>query len=229
MCGKFQGKISDCSLSWEKETLERWHIHKWHLLTNCLMYLILFIHSGLEGRGWKHLWLWRHCFGSRQNHQGKGPWQREIWSPARNADHAKNWTSSKCCHFAGSLHRQRYYHFSFTFKDPYWKVLTLSQWIMLITNQLLLGVSQRLLIARIVLRKESNGPLITILYKRPSALFLWKFANSVSDEEKFKLPTDSDDRKKDNGSSVKPSGDGTNYENEEFDDDEQDVYDQQQP
>lgn len=48
-------------------------------------------------------------------------------------------------------------------------------------------------------------------------------------KEKFKLPTDSDDRKKDNGSSVKPSGDGTNYENEEFDDDEQDVYDQQQP
>ena len=88
--------------------------------------LILFIHSGLEGRGWKHLWLWRHCFGSRQNHQGKGPWQREIWSPSRNANHAKNWTSSKCCHFAGSLHRQRYYHFSFTFKDPYWKVLTLS-------------------------------------------------------------------------------------------------------
>lgn len=42
------------------------------------------------------------------------------------------------------------------------------------------------------------------------------------EKETFKLPTDSDDRKK---SSVKPSGDGTNYENEEFDDDEQDEYD----
>ena len=62
----------------------------------------------MEGGSRKYLWIRWNSFGCRQNHKRKGPRQREIWSPARNADHAKNWTSSKCCHVTRSFNRQRY-------------------------------------------------------------------------------------------------------------------------
>ena len=103
MCGKYPETIWGYLQSLEKAILERYV--QFYKVSSVLSFNVhLAVISGLESWSRKYLRLWWNSFGSRKNNERKGSRQREIWSPPRNADHAKNWTSSKCCHFIGSLY-----------------------------------------------------------------------------------------------------------------------------
>ena len=117
VCLQFTGKYQDhscykCVANISKQfeaTYSPWRRQFWKGMCNLKLSSIssFNVHaliSGLESRSRKYLRLWWNSFGSRKNNERKGSRQREIWSPPRNADHAKNWTSSKCCHFIGSLY-----------------------------------------------------------------------------------------------------------------------------
>ena len=83
--------------------------------------------AGVEGWSGEYLRLRWDCFSGGQNDQGKGSRQREIWSTSRNADHAKNGTSSKCCHTLRSINWQRYNIQFYSKKQNYKNFLELSK------------------------------------------------------------------------------------------------------